>query len=99
MVEKEIKDLESGSVHDKIRYWTLLTDQGVLTHEIVNWDYQGSGTDEDPYVVEWMDNDPRNPMTWKSSKKWVMCINMAVATLCVSFCSSAFAGGMNRSEL
>lgn len=26
----------------------------------------GSGTTEDPYVVDWLDNDPENPLRWVS---------------------------------
>ncbi|PSN73238.1 MFS multidrug transporter-like protein [Corynespora cassiicola Philippines] len=87
-------DIESG--RESIPYWKLITEQGVVTNEIVNWNYEGSGTEEDPYVVEWIAQDPRNPMTWSKTKKWVMCLNMAVATLAVSFCSSAFTGGIQH---
>lgn len=86
-------DVESGSYPSKISHWKLLTDQGVLTNEVINHKFEGSGTEEDPFVVEWLDNDPRNPMTWSKAKKWASCFSMAVATLAVSFCSSAFSGG------
>ncbi|OCL12678.1 major facilitator superfamily protein [Glonium stellatum] len=35
---------------------------GVTTPEILRWEYDGSGTEENPYIVDWIDNDPRNPM-------------------------------------
>ena len=54
-------DVESG--REGISHWKMITDQGVVTKEIINYDYEGAGTEEDPYVVEWIDNDPRNPMT------------------------------------
>lgn len=93
---KQQGDLESGNgLREGISHWKLLTDQGVLTTEIANWNYEGLGTEEDPYVVEWIENDPRNPMRWSYPKKWAMCLSMAVATLVVSFCSSAFSGGTN----
>lgn len=84
-------DLESGK--ESISHWQMLVDQGVLTRQIINYDYEGSGTDEDPYVVEWIDNDPRNPMTWTKKKKWIITLTVANAVLVVSFCSSAFSGG------
>ena len=71
----------------------MILDQGVVTNQLVEYDYEGSGTEEDPYVVEWMENDPRNPMTWGAFKKWTCMISMALATLVVAFCSSAFTGG------
>jgi hypothetical protein len=89
-------DLESGK--SGISWWKLLNDQGVLTPEIVKWNYDGSGTEEDPYVVEWIENDPRNPMRWNQTRKWAMTLSMALATLTISFCSSAFSGGMSSAS-
>lgn len=71
----------------------MITDLGVVTNEMINYEYEGSGTEEDPYVVEWMENDPRNPMTWAKTKKWVLALCVANSVLVVSFCSSAFSGG------
>jgi multidrug resistance protein len=87
-------DVESG--REGISHWKMITDQGVVTKEIINYDYEGAGTEEDPYVVEWIDNDPRNPMTWPKTKKWIMAIAVANSVLVVSFCSSAFSGGIQQ---
>jgi hypothetical protein len=88
------KDVESGTHRQNIPHWKLLLNQGILTQDVIDWDYEGSGTEEDPYIVEWIDNDPRDPMGWTNSKKWTMCVTMAIATLTVSFCSSAYSGGV-----
>lgn len=88
----EKPDVESG--RQGIPHLKLLLEQGIVTDEIANYDYEGSGTEEDPYVVEWIENDPRNPMEWSQTKKWIGCLCMAFATLAVSFCSSAFSGGV-----
>lgn len=45
-------------------------DQAGVTPEVQSWQYEGSGTDEDPYVVVWIENDPRNPMLYGEWKKW-----------------------------
>lgn len=98
-MEKTNVDLESG--HEGLSHWKIILEQGVVTHEIANYDYEGAGTEEDPYVVEWIPEDPRNPMTWSQTRKWVGCVCMAFATLTVAFCSSAFSGGkfaMSRSK-
>jgi hypothetical protein len=88
------QDVESG--RQGISHWKMITDQGVTTKEIEEWDYDGEGTEEDPYVVEWIQNDPRNPMTWSQTRKWVMAIAVANSVLVVSFCSSAFSGGIQQ---
>ncbi|KAF9695801.1 hypothetical protein EKO04_005949 [Ascochyta lentis] len=87
-------DVESG--REGISHWKMILDQGVVTNDIVNWEYEGSGTEEDPYAVEWLPNDPRNPMTFAKTKKWIMAIAVANSVLVVSFCSSAFSGGIQQ---
>jgi hypothetical protein len=93
-MEKQQPNVDPESGRQGIPHFKLLWDKGIVTDEVVNWDYEGSGTEEDPYVVEWIENDPRNPMTWSTTKKWTCTLCMAFATLAVSFCSSAFAGGV-----
>jgi len=88
------QDVESGRAG--ISHWQMILDQGVTTKEIEDWEYEGEGTEDDPYVVEWIENDPRNPMTWAKTKKWIMAIAVANSVLVVSFCSSAFSGGIQQ---
>ena len=88
------QDVESGRAG--ISHWQMILDQGVTTKEIEDWEYEGEGTEDDPYVVDWIENDPRNPMTWAKTKKWIMAIAVANSVLVVSFCSSAFSGGIQQ---
>ncbi|KAG7527629.1 hypothetical protein FFLO_06738 [Filobasidium floriforme] len=63
---------------------------------IVSHDYPGQGTEEDPYLIDWLpgdEPDPENPMTWKTSYKWVVTVTAAVATLAVAMASSTFFPG------
>ncbi|KAI5448817.1 mitochondrial import receptor subunit tom20 [Naganishia albida] len=55
---------------------------------IVSHQYPGSGTPEDPYLVDWLPADHENPMTWKRAYKWSVMMIAAVATLAVSMASS-----------
>jgi len=47
-------DIESGPRPGKgpksVSHWRLVIDQALITPEVENWKYNGSGTDEDPYV-------------------------------------------------
>ncbi|KAF2856344.1 MFS multidrug transporter-like protein [Plenodomus tracheiphilus IPT5] len=88
------RDVESGK--EGISHWKMITDQGVVTNDIINWEYEGEGTEEHPFVVEWIDQDPRNPMTFSKMKKWIMVLAVANSVLVVSFCSSAFSGGIQQ---
>lgn len=89
------KDVEGGkpasALH--ISHFRQVRDQAGITEEVQNWDYDGSGTVEDPYVVVWIENDPRNPMLYSVVKKWSLTMLVAMATLAVAFVSSAYSGG------
>ncbi|KAG2020659.1 multidrug transporter [Coprinopsis cinerea AmutBmut pab1-1] len=56
--------------------------------------YLGSGTYDDPYVVDWDLNDPEDPYNWPSIGKWAITAQLALCTFTVSFSSSAYTGGM-----
>ncbi len=76
------RDVESQKRNNqqKASHWSLVFDQTHVTPEVVNWPYKGKGTEEDPYVVEYIENDRRNPMLWSQLKKWT--ITILVAMIC-----------------
>ncbi|GFF65617.1 uncharacterized transporter mfs2 [Aspergillus lentulus] len=80
----------------KISFWRLLFDQGVVTQPVLSYPYSGSGTDENPYVVTWIPDDPRNPMNFTEARKWSYTILVAIATLAVILVSSAYTGGVEE---
>lgn len=80
----------------KIPLWRLIYDQRVVTDEIVNYPYPGSGTKNDPYVIAWIPDDPRNPMNFKGWIRWSLTIMVSFTTLAVSLVSSAYTGGIEQ---
>ncbi|CAG8890226.1 unnamed protein product [Penicillium nalgiovense] len=66
----------------KITFWRLIFDQKVVTEEVMQFPYKGSGTEDHPYAVIWIPADPRNPMNFPQSR--------------MSLVSSAFSGGMRQ---
>lgn len=77
----------------KLSHFKQVFDQAGLTEDVKNWHYEGSGTEQDPYVVHWIDHDPRNPMLYSEPMKWSITLLVAIATLAVAFVSSAYSGG------
>src|SRR5277367_4812626 len=75
-------------------HWQLVFDQTHVTPEVLHHKYPGSGTHDDPYVVEYIHNDRRNPMLFPMWKKWAITILVAFATLAVAFVSAAYTGGV-----
>ncbi|ROT36379.1 MFS general substrate transporter [Sodiomyces alkalinus F11] len=67
----------------RIPYWRLIVDQTGITPAVTNYNYPGSGTQDDP-----------NPMEFSRRRKWFMTLVMAIATLAVALLSSAYTGGI-----
>ncbi|TFY68915.1 hypothetical protein EVJ58_g732 [Rhodofomes roseus] len=41
--------------------------------------YPGSGTAEDPYIVDWDVDDPENPFNWSKTRRWVLTFEQWIA--------------------
>ncbi|CAG7925403.1 unnamed protein product [Penicillium olsonii] len=78
----------------KISFWRMILEQGVITQQIAEHAYPGSGTEQDPYVVSWIEDDPRNPMLFKNTSKWAITSLVSIATFVVALVSSAYSGAM-----
>lgn len=76
----------------RIPHFRQVFDKAGITPEVRAWRYNGSGTEEDPYAVTWIEQDPRNPMLYSSIKRWCFIILIALAALTVSIDSSAYSG-------
>lgn len=87
------KDVESGH-SGRISHFQRVLHQGVLNDGIINHVYRGSGTESDPFLVTWIENDPVDPMNYPVSLKWGITVLVGLATLAVAFVSSAYSGGI-----
>lgn len=95
-MEKTDSQIESAGGPSRVSHFRLVREQGLVTPEVLKWHYDGSGTEEDPFIVVWIENDPRNPMLWTKVKKWTITMLLAIATLAVAFVSSAYSGGVRE---
>ncbi|KAM0334438.1 hypothetical protein ACHAQA_001465 [Verticillium albo-atrum] len=87
-------DVEAQPTRTKEGHFKLLYDQAGVTPEVLNHQYPGHGTPESPYLVDFLPEDARNPMTFSQTKKWSTTLVNAMATLAVAFASSAYSGGV-----
>lgn len=62
--------------------------------DILAYPYKGSGTDQDPFVIDWLPTDPEDPQRWPNTLKWLQIIVSSFATLAVALSSSAYGGGV-----
>ncbi|KAH7410875.1 major facilitator superfamily domain-containing protein [Cadophora sp. MPI-SDFR-AT-0126] len=54
--------------------------------------YDGSGTLSDPFVVEFLSNDPQNPMNFSTSRKWLITSIGTLSVFAITLTSSAYSG-------
>ena len=87
-------DTSSKDYHPS--WFKIVFSQSLVTDAVLTYQYDGSGTEEDPYVVEFIPHDPRNPMGFSMFKKWSLTLLVAFATLAVAFVSSAYTGGLEQ---
>ena len=66
-MEQEVAETTTPT---RIPHWRQVLDSAGITNEVKAWNYSGSGTEDDPYAVTWIDNDPRNPMLYSNHKRW-----------------------------
>ncbi|GFZ43119.1 hypothetical protein JCM24511_00837 [Saitozyma sp. JCM 24511] len=52
--------------------------------------FQGSGTLDDPYLVDWLPGEVANPLNWKKGFRWLITVHLAINCLCPVFCGSSY---------
>lgn len=66
---------------------------GLTTVDVLNYPFPGEGTEEDPYMISWLDDDPANPLNFTKGRKWLNALILALAVWTVSVASSGFSQG------
>lgn len=78
----------------RIPWLKMLTVQGVVTPEILAHEWEGEGTEEEPYLVSFFVNDPGDPLQFPPWLQWTLCVAAGYVTFSVAFISSAYASGI-----
>lgn len=74
----------------RISYRDLMLNHGYFDSNILSHAYDGSGTDEDPFLIGWIDHDPRNPLRFRDRRKWLWTLLVALATMAVALTTSDY---------
>jgi hypothetical protein len=93
-MDRDVEALKTR--HDHVSHMKLVWDQAGVTNAVLNHNYSGHGTPESPYIVDFLPEDAHNPLQYPVSKKWMITILQAIATLAVAFVSTAFSGGIKE---
>ncbi|KAK3375412.1 major facilitator superfamily domain-containing protein [Podospora didyma] len=80
--------------NNHVSHLSLVFNPSRVTPEVLEYEYSGEGTQESPYMVDFLPQDAHNPMQYPQWKKWTITALQAVATLAVAFASTAYSGGI-----
>ncbi|KAE8440761.1 hypothetical protein EG329_006596 [Mollisiaceae sp. DMI_Dod_QoI] len=72
-----------------------VTDDGEV-EQSPNSIYDGQGTEENPFMVEFLKDDPGNPMNWSSIRKWFITTIVTLSVFAVTLTSSAYSESSNE---
>ena len=64
-----------------------------------NQDYAGSGTQEDPYLIAYLQDDPQAAMKMSNGRRYPIALVQAVSFFAVTFGSSVYASGIPEIRL
>ncbi|KAF4625817.1 hypothetical protein G7Y89_g12347 [Cudoniella acicularis] len=73
---------------------TFLRTEPIPTQAYIS--QNGSGTIEDPFVVEFRHDDPRNPMNFSPARKWLITAIGTLSVFAITLTSSAYTGSAEK---
>ncbi|CCE30954.1 probable mfs-multidrug-resistance transporter [Claviceps purpurea 20.1] len=91
---RDVEALSPTGKPSRPSHWSILLDQAGVDDEVLHHKYAGQGTPEAPFLVDFLPDDARNPMTFPSPYKWIVTITTAVSALAVAFTSSAYSSSV-----
>jgi hypothetical protein len=62
--------------------------------DVCNYNYAGNGRDDDPFIVDYLQNDHQDAMNFHKRRKWAIVVLHSLSTFAVTFASSVYASGI-----
>ena len=81
-----------------IPHWRLVCNPGLCTQVVQSHHFEGHGTEDSPYVVGWLDSDPRNPYNWSLPRRALITCCISASSFAASLSSSAYTGAAKEVE-
>ncbi|KUJ21337.1 MFS general substrate transporter [Mollisia scopiformis] len=67
-----------------------------IRDEVLEHQWEGAGTHEDPFLVEFLPGDSENPKNFSETRKWFYAITVTISVFVVTFLSSAYSGTVDE---
>ncbi|KAL6885750.1 MFS general substrate transporter [Trichoderma evansii] len=65
-----------------------------LDDDVCNHQYSGNGIADDPYIIDFLQNDSQDPLNMPMARKWTITALQAMSALVVTFASSIYASSI-----
>ncbi|KIW35707.1 uncharacterized protein PV07_02391 [Cladophialophora immunda] len=65
-----------------------------LDDDVCRQNYAGSGTVDDPYIVDYLRDDLQDALNFSKGRKWAIAISQSLCTFAVTFASSVYVSGI-----
>ncbi|KAJ5925179.1 hypothetical protein N7454_007818 [Penicillium verhagenii] len=78
----------------KVPFLGRLFGRNTLSPVVIEHEYGGSGTIDDPFLVGWLPDDKENPMNFGEISKWSLNLLVALSAFTIALASSAYSGGL-----
>ena len=88
--------LEKLKNPDRIPHMRMIFDQTYCTSSARAHCYPGNGTAEDPYIVSWLESDPRDPYNWSLGRRAFITCCISASSLAAALSSSAYTGSTDQ---
>lgn len=79
-----------------VSHLQLLSPHGVVTSHILDEKYEGSGTQLDPYIISFLENDPGDPKQLPRWNKWLIVVAVSLVSFTAAFGSSVYTGVLGQ---
>lgn len=94
--QRNNSDTTLHEVPQPVSHWHLLSPRGVVTPDVLNASYEGSGTENSPYLINFIDRDPGDPKQYPSWKKWSIVATVSFTTFIAALGSSIYLGTITQ---
>ncbi|KAI2638276.1 major facilitator superfamily transporter [Xylaria nigripes] len=88
--------VEPSKPRNEISWFQRQFDHASITPAVLAWRYMGQGTPDDPFVVDFLPDDKRNPFLFPAWYKWSITLLKAIAVLAVAFVSTAYSAAVGE---
>ncbi|KAI1626139.1 major facilitator superfamily transporter [Exophiala viscosa] len=84
------QSFQTPTSRTSISLWRLVFSYTIISPAVLTHVYEGKGRDDDPFIVDYLLDDPVNPYNWPTWRRWMSVCIIGFGTLAVAVCTSSY---------